>query len=1400
MTEINVISSNSPDLTSDERANLFSELSQSLGISMRVFENIEHTINKHSILDALLMMPNLLMLKIRQISMYNNILPILLQKTNSNQTSVNIIFQNQQRVVYYNNLEYVSPDITIHSTFINTIGLYTHINNVYNTEVAVCGFIFLPNSIMNIKEMFNIPRDINIKNIIRTGNSDTAIIDTVLINPYESNINKLYDSKIWQFSNSVKKYVIFNNESHANLVCDILLNQLRANFTEMLSGSRHLYVQDLLNYTNFQKYSGGSIPKKNISSTSMSKLAEVIQSAYILIPKKTNIEPDIGETIYYTPSENIQDITHTLSTIFPGTIGTLYENAIWSDIERTRMPYLSEIIAAEYNHDFKDITDILTKFIKNRTAYCEVIKKKSDSGVIAAHEFYTDMLIEWYYIKTFGFIKYKKILEKIPVGLYKLVKFIDYVDKKDADITLLNMERDQLYQEALKSNSELTEFAKLLIQLNKAESDSSKIYIYSKIKDMIPDSKSISISDLGKNIRLSENDWIRTKDKFPIICPHTRDFYDLTLDSEKYNQNIIQINEFLIRNYGQENTNYCRICGAIIIPATSAYALTSNLIVQGYSHNDDELRQYIWKQVRQVVSYNIEFKHIKSDQDIKGFISRICDGLYTFVNMIEKNLNKIKTMSDAEIDARKRLFTTVYTFAFLIRIVSIHYSEVRFKYEIYDRATSNKYEHPSSQKLMKYAVSAIMNSQNTIINTISQLTGETINDTYIQNILTKSYDNITSIIKDITIGKADPIDYSKLIILDPRYKWLASANVISKLTSNTSITVYKNIWTSSIDPAKVLGTESNGDISMSFINVKNPFPDVKYSVDIVQKITKDNSYINALALLAKQSYEYGISYMLDYIHSKFYDKPVWNVIVTNINNILDFNTSISKEFTSFYSAHQDANIADQFVSEFIKKYKLNPFIRAAHNKRTIRFGEFTPKDVKKLSLKYGAGKVNSDIHKLSGLKTLPSEKFHKHNWSIVKYIDNNNTILRSISEVSEVNYIKSNSKSLKVNDIICSICYNLYSDIQNIYTDIADNFREFQNQISFYNYYSYCCPVTTDKNLRYGEMFHNFSNGTCVNCSITQNIIDTYDITYYTKYKTALDTRHIKRINNDSIPIIYKPHLLPDRNISTNWKFSTNIITEFCSLMYPIYKAGSSLSVSDFHASNITKNEFYNLIINIGITKDHILDEIKNGKSSPYIELDSNSYKCLERRNMLHPLIQNIISDTSTLSNIKNIASIPSGLQNINDPNLSKINISQIMNNVSDKLELKKNSYYEIAKRLLVTYNDAPINISNITLAYLLYLIIEIQSYMRSINIAGNMITEFVLFILHGLMVNIDISCRLSSEKMVIMAAISSEQIDPNLVDNRAEMSFDDLVDPDAVNQFSYDNIDYDGKNDEGVD
>ncbi len=1396
MTEINIISSDTFELTSDERAKLFRDLSVELGISIRVFDNIERTINKQAVLDALLMVPNLLMLKIRQIAMYNNILPIVVRKTDSGlKYFSNIIFQNQQRIVYYSDIAHVSNKLVTHVNFTNISGLYTNICNTYNSEVSVCGFIFLPDSIMNVNELFELARDLSAKNLIRTGNCDSSVIDTILVKPHEASVSKLYDSKIWQYSDSSKKYIIFNSEAHANSVCDTLIHQLRAGFIELLSGSRHLYIQDLLNYC-LPKYSGGSIPKKKADSTpeKLSPLASAITDVYIKPAKKSNIENDLGESVYYQASENILDIAKQLSVIFPGRIDAVFESSLWFDMIRTGMPLVSELMAAEHNHDFKDVTAELSDFIKRRTLFCEAIKRTSDSRVVSDHKFYQNMLIEWYYIKTFGIVKYRKTLEKIPVGLYKLVKFIDYADKKDADITLLNMERDQTYQEALNSDGELKEFAKLLDQLNRAESDISKIHIYSKIRDLIPEFSKISVTELNKDVRLTEVDWIRTKSGFPILCPHARDFYELTLESEKYNQHVTAINEFLMRNYGRENTNYCRICGALIIPPGNSYSLTSGLAVQGYSRSDDELKQYIWKYVRQVISYNIEFKHLKSDQDIKSLVAGICDGLYTFVSMIEKNLNKIKTMSDAEIEARKRLFTTVYIFAFLIRIVSIHYTEIRFRYEIYDRASSKRYEQHSPQKLTKYAISAIMSSQNTVMNTISQIAGETITENYIQNILTKSYDNITSIIKDVAMGRAEPIDYTRLIVLDPRYKWLAQANIISAIRSDISITTYKNIVANNVDPSKILGTEPDGSVSLSFLNAKNPFPAVKYNTNTVLDVTNKYPYHKALAKLSSIAYEYGVSYMLDYAACKFYEKQVWDIIITREPN-LTYNTSLSGDFAAFYEIHKDADLADRALSEYIRTYNLSPFIKVAINKRTIRFGEYTPKDSDKLALKYGAGKVNTEIHKASGEKNPPSMGFHKHVWSLAIYGKD----ILPISTTSDIAFIKSNTEHLRVTDVACGICYNKYSDIISTYTDVHKDLQESQNITSFYNYYSYCCPMATPEDLRHGNMFHNFIGDKCPNCDLTQEMISQRDVKYFNKHKASLDSRFQKRSADNSIPITYKPQPLVDRGTATNWKYSSNVVNEFCALMYPIYKAGSGLPNSEFKASSMTKNEFHNLFINVGLTKDYVLDEIKNGRSIPYTDLE-NPQKCLERRNMLHPLIQNIVSDISLLCNIKNIASIPLGLQAISDPGLSKISVTKIMESVSGKLELGQKSYYEISKGLLITYHDSPITIANISLSYLLYLITETRTHMQTLKISEPAICEFMLYIIHGIILNIDISCRLSSEKMAIVAASSSENIDPNLVDNRAEMSFDDLVDPDATSQFTYDNIDYDGKNDEGAD
>lgn len=226
-----------------------------------------------------------------------------------------------------------------------------------------------------------------------------------------------------------------------------------------------------------------------------------------------------------------------------------------------------------------------------------------------------------------------------------------------------------------------------------------------------------------------------TNCKYNMICPHERDQILLTLGHD-VKMPIDNIRKFLMK-YASEvplhDGYYCKICSGLI---------TENITLEGYDkfvagekvnlvNVEDSLREFINQSIVYIVVNHIAFKKPPTKKFLNDFISSLVSILYTPLHTQEKIINRTKTDTEDEKNDRMQLFTDIYIFAALIKIIKDNSnvlslkkkengeikSETKSRGLVKEEKTSGK--APPLEKIFNQALSIITTTRNVLINKLS---------------------------------------------------------------------------------------------------------------------------------------------------------------------------------------------------------------------------------------------------------------------------------------------------------------------------------------------------------------------------------------------------------------------------------------------------------------------------------------------------------------------------------------------------------------------------------------------------------------------------------------------------------------------------------------------------------
>ncbi len=138
----------------------------------------------------------------------------------------------------------------------------------------------------------------------------------------------------------------------------------------------------------------------------------------------------------------------------------------------------------------------------------------------------------------------------------------------------------------------------------------------------------------------------------------------------------IGLKSFLDKN-PINNWYFCNVCNEQIMPSEdSEFVSYSDRML--YNNKQDVVASFLWKQIMYTLR-SLVWSTPKDDNDFKKLANQFTNALYQPAKDVYDGLVKRKADTIAMVEAKRRLYTGMYIFAFLLKMVNEHPNKVDFR-------------------------------------------------------------------------------------------------------------------------------------------------------------------------------------------------------------------------------------------------------------------------------------------------------------------------------------------------------------------------------------------------------------------------------------------------------------------------------------------------------------------------------------------------------------------------------------------------------------------------------------------------------------------------------------------------------------------------------------------------
>lgn len=1226
------------------------------------------------------------------------------------------------------------------------------------SKINLCGFAIDTRALFEKFYTDETPANMGIRGRLRSGYYDEAYLHFHIMLALE--ITKFYKANITDFAKGTAAgdyiYILFPDEKsmhkiliHLQSVLWYLLNRVQASFTDNMIEivDAHIYSADPKN-----------LKKPSVYYNTLSQLLKFI----VPIEKLVEEIPARDET-----SEaliKIAKIFKIKGLLLPDSLAIMFDMSanklldMWMII---RYLIFDAPLADDQKKDYDTILQNHVELVNRKFREQAQVQANNIAGF---DESFDELVKRWIFIRKFGYAKFAEIMPNrisdISHVLMSREKIFSHISKREQDLLVIEHARWEKFREAL-ANSRAP-WISIVQKLRVAPLEEKKKLFHSL-------EKYIGKAKTGAPSAKLAEDFIRSPEGFPIICPHVIDEIKMEIEGKSD----YFIHDFLLKYAGDTplyDAYYCKICGEVL---TYTDEMTGLTLFEGAQptlryHDDTEvLNDFIWKYAAQIVRGYVEFSNVKTGRFVNDFITGIVSSLFDFIVLIEKKLRKSKTTRIEEIDDRRKFYTIIYVWAALAKIIIDNPKKIRFNFQ-------KEYKEINPAKLLALITEKFLSTQNILIRHLRTY-GIEESDSAIGETISSAFANINAIMTKARLSTPKPIDITQIIRTDPIFLYMLLAHILHEHPKN----IKQLIAQYDVDIKTILHTEP--------IEIGDWYGAAKLA-----KIPAKS----AEAIYFTQSYETFFSY----IQSRVYEHSIYIVKITRDpenENLYDIRSKFSNELIQLREKNSAIMRAD---AEFLHAriiMNLNAFaqIPSYDALYAYAFHQAMGYATSALGRIYGM-QFN---HKLN-MKSLPesiqhSAKniFHKHAWKIYVYVDIHKFRGYNFAQYAPKDLHYYTSEEIRKNampqnliliDLLCAICYHTLSNVTQEIDALADIEKE-QQLINFFNYYQNRCPIPSKKQIQEGNYFHTFEKDKCVNCGATREGLLQRDNAYYKKYidiflrdqKRIEDEKHIVTTagpTHEKLQTTKIPAFMHD------WKFNPSIINEV------ITKTVDLLG-------KIKPAKYRNIWMNLGICENYDYDKIISGAENPSKNVNESKNLSQMRINHIDIYIKELIFDYYLLINYKNMPTLPLEIKVIID--VGTATELEQLRKFGDFNTYLESSYEDLveAAREIFTYT----NLANFLMELLIRAILGIRTALDAVS--KKMANTFIAYIIAKI-IQMERATALMKEQKA--AAIEATQktdpnADPNMVDNRQSTDFDDLVAPDAVDKFSYEGMDYDGQNDD---
>lgn len=806
-----------------------------------------------------------------------------------------------------------------------------------------------------------------------------------------------------------------------------------------------------------------------------------------------------------TPVEPRSDILDILETVHNGAFSTAFHGAVLADLD---MRGFSNIYynALARGKDSKVVTDNLSKYKERqgRIAFrakiiAKLLTERNILNVYLA-------LIE----KKFGNTRLVEIEHEISknpsitVSADNILKLLKPAEKKPIQ---LEFERRAKYLEEYLNNK--CEHVHLYKTFRRARDDEQAQKSYRALKLFFKASTGM--------IQCNHC-------KFDIMCPHIREYTELTFADKRYDEIKSALTKYIDRSTSDQY--YCKICGELI-SSLEAFGDVGPPRDPSVSMNE-ELKQFMWGEIAALTKY-LQFGSLIN---MSQLITAIRDTCYPFIFEIEKQILKSKTNTAEEIKSKKRLFVIIYAFAYMIHLIlsnKVRTGALTFK--------NFKMENSKTLivDLIRHVLELIILSRNIIIRSIPGMTPN-----IIKNKLIEAYKSMQTTGSQIIAQTDEAENLLVTLMLDPVYKYLYLMNICDDAISGKKVSKSRSDPVDKLDyimGAPIARLEKEQDV---FSHVHIPkFTQWKVSnFDNIKPMHGFKTSHSGSSVWSTTQSGYNVrsfELFMERVKKRLYMEPMYIDVSAAASAASAASASASASAASATSAAS----ADAMNVNFREPFKVyNEKFEVLRAREELLYQYKHMEDAKI----YGrlAGVASRRWYdRGTTLGRVYDEDGKVHNWNI--FIVDIGGVQSSVRQSDVAKQIESGAEFHgKILDKKCSVCNVLWSEVDKLdETRIRESLGARYTISNFFRFYENRCPVGA---------LHEFVKSKCAKCGMKLGAHGENEegIAYYRVHKDVYTRERTEFASDESVTVAPKPV----KDVSAfsadyeNWSFNFNVVLE----------------------------------------------------------------------------------------------------------------------------------------------------------------------------------------------------------------------------------------------------------------